>query len=88
MFKFLGSLIVILASLALIAYIIISMLPDVLMWADMGELMGFHFYFDCAGVTERVRTAALLTLTGAGAVVAAGVLFILTFSTVSPKVNQ
>jgi hypothetical protein len=77
--KFLSSIIVILGSLAFIVYTINNILPDVLVWMDMRELMGFHFYSDCAGVIEQVRSAALLTLIGLGAVIIAGLSLVLAF---------
>jgi len=78
-FKFLGSLAFVLGALALIVFVINSMLLDVLSWMDMRELLGYHFYSDCAGVIEQIRPAAFLTLAGTGVLAVAGVILIIAF---------
>ena len=75
-FRFLGVLIMLFASLFLVIYVINSILLDLLSWMDMDVLLTFHFYSDCAGVIEQVRTAAILILIGSGVIIMAGITLI------------
>jgi len=76
--RFLCVLIILFASICSVLYVINSLLPDILSWMDMDELMTFQFYTDCAGVIEQVRTAAILTLTGFGGIILTGISLIMT----------
>jgi hypothetical protein len=58
------------------AYSLIVMIPDMLAWNDMREMLTFHYLADCGGLMEKIRGMAIITLIQGGVFVISGALMV------------